>query len=56
MTQKIPRILSDHKVIFTYLLFVSLLFVCGLFNNAARVSDYVSLKECMAMRNKLENT
>lgn len=56
MTQKIPRISSDHKVIFTYLLFVSLLFVCGLFNNAARVSDYVSLKEYIAMRDKLENT
>ena len=55
-TQKIPRISSHNKVIFTYLLFVSLLFVYGLFNNAARVSDCVSSNEFMVMNNKLGNT
>jgi hypothetical protein len=52
MTQKIPRILSDHKVISNYLLFASLLFVCVLFNNAARVSDYMSSNEFMVMETR----
>jgi hypothetical protein len=55
MTKKILRIPYDNNVKFTYLLFVSL-FVCGIFNNAVRVSDYVSSNGCMVMSNKLGNT
>ena len=54
MTMKILRISSDLKVIFTYLL--SVVFVCGLFNNAARASGYVSSNDCMVMSNKLGRT
>jgi hypothetical protein len=56
MTQKILRISSDLKVKFTYLLFVSLLFVCGIFNNAVRVSDYVPSNDRMVTSNKPGNT